>query len=137
MSSYYSPFGVLSDPYYSNPANNPILGNFGTWPGTAASNFGESYNPAIGNFTTNPNTNRMLDNVNYMSSYYMGPWQNENGVPAQYPGDPYWNQFTANDPYLTLAGGGVPSSSGGNGSGSGGEGPSFAGHKTQKLNILG
>jgi uncharacterized protein (DUF779 family) len=129
-------------------------------PGTAATNYGQSWNPAIGNPTTNPATNYLVGEngvVNGMINDIFTNWQTQNGAPQLFPADPQWaSSYYPSGPGNTMLGslnaypsgsGQVPygmgsgdgSSSAGvmdTGSSTGSDGTQFAGSSTDSKSRL-
>jgi len=78
-------------------------------PGTALTNYGQSWNPLAGNPTTNPYTNYLVGEngvVNGMIQDIFTNWQTNNGAPQLFPGDPQWgSSFYPGGPGNTTLGG--------------------------------
>jgi hypothetical protein len=64
------------------------------YPGTALTNYGESWNPLAGNPTTSPYTNYLVGEngvTNGLIQDIFTNWQTNNGAPQLFPGDLQWS----------------------------------------------
>jgi len=112
-SSYYTGGGGYAGGYAGGTGFVPFIPPN---PGTAATNYGQSWNPAIGNPTTNPATNYLVGEngvVNGMINSIFTDWQTQNGAPQLFPGDPQWaSSYYPSGPGNTMLGSLTPYPSG-------------------------